>query len=143
MCHTPQVFDCLFFSYLHVKLPIGLTLITGHLLLLAPEEDAFWIFVSMMEHVLRPYFSPASTQMEVDAALFSRALEANDPQTAKKVLTDMSIDPTHICSPWYVECRLVRSYLNGPSPGFPPYSSNVYRLITPTGFGTSSYMKVR
>ncbi|KAL0581386.1 hypothetical protein V5O48_000650 [Marasmius crinis-equi] len=79
----------------------GLTLIAGHLLLLAPEEDAFWIFVSMMDPVLRPYFSPASTQMEVDAALFSRALEVNDPQTAKKLLMDMSINPAHICSPWF------------------------------------------
>ncbi|ESK95565.1 hypothetical protein Moror_12639 [Moniliophthora roreri MCA 2997] len=79
----------------------GLTLIAGHLLLLAPEEDAFWIFVSMMDPVLRPYFSPNSTQMEVDAALFSRALEANDAATSKKLLMDMSINPTHICAPWF------------------------------------------
>ncbi|KAG7090781.1 hypothetical protein E1B28_009866 [Marasmius oreades] len=79
----------------------GLTLIAGHLLLSAPEEDAFWIFVSIMDSMLRPYFSSSSLQMEVDAALFSRALEANDPPTAKKLLMDMSMNPTHICSPWF------------------------------------------
>ncbi len=79
---------------------IGLTLIAGHTLLLAPEEDSFWIFVSIMYSVLRPYFSQNSTQMEVDAALFSRALEANDPQVSKKLLVDMGINPAHICFPW-------------------------------------------
>ncbi|KAF9258596.1 RabGAP/TBC [Marasmius fiardii PR-910] len=79
----------------------GLTLIAGHLLLLAPEEDAFWIFVTIMDSNLRPYFASSSTQMEVDAALFSRALEANDPPLAKKLLMDMSMNPTHICGPWF------------------------------------------
>uniref|UniRef100_A0A8H8CL13 Rab-GAP TBC domain-containing protein n=2 Tax=Psilocybe cubensis TaxID=181762 RepID=A0A8H8CL13_PSICU len=83
----------------------GLTEIVAHLLLLAPEEDAFWIFVSVLDAHLRPYFatgrvvlSPVSssgsspslashtaasgaetttTQMEVDAGLLVKALEAN------------------------------------------------------------------
>jgi hypothetical protein len=80
----------------------GLTLIAGHLLALSPEEDAFWIFVSIMDSYLRPYFSTNTTQLEVDAALFSRALEANDAQVAKKILTDMSIDPVDLCRPWSV-----------------------------------------
>ncbi|KAF9499150.1 RabGAP/TBC [Pleurotus eryngii] len=79
----------------------GLTLIAGNILLLAPEEDGFWTFVSLMDSYLRPYFSSSSSQMEVDAMLFSRALEANDPQVAKKVLTTMSINPTTICFPWF------------------------------------------
>ncbi|KAF4566020.1 hypothetical protein EYR36_011434 [Pleurotus pulmonarius] len=79
----------------------GLTLIVGNILLLAPEEDGFWTFVSLMDSYLRPYFSSSSSQMEVDAMLFSRALEANDPQVAKKVLTTMSINPTAICFPWF------------------------------------------
>ncbi|KAJ7349145.1 rab-GTPase-TBC domain-containing protein [Mycena albidolilacea] len=79
----------------------GLTLIAGHLLALSPEEDAFWIFVSIMDSYLRPYFSTNTTQLEVDAALFSRALEANDAQVAKKILTDMSIDPVDLCRPWF------------------------------------------
>ncbi|THU93215.1 RabGAP/TBC [Dendrothele bispora CBS 962.96] len=85
-----------------VRYSTGLTLIAGQLLLLAPEEDAFWIFVTMMDSVLRPYYSPSSTQLEVDAALFSRALEANDAQVSKKILVDMSMNPAHVCSPWYV-----------------------------------------
>ncbi|KAJ3747653.1 rab-GTPase-TBC domain-containing protein [Lentinula detonsa] len=84
-----------------VQYSTGLTLIAGHTLLLAPEEDAFWIFVSMMSSALRPYFSSNSTQMEVDAALFSRALEANDVQVSKKVLVDMGINPAHMCFPWF------------------------------------------
>ncbi|KAJ7184312.1 RabGAP/TBC [Mycena filopes] len=76
-----------------IEYSIGLTLISGHLLALSPEEDAFWIFVSIMDSYLRPYFSSNTTQIEVDAALFSRALEANDAQVAKKVLLDMSCKP--------------------------------------------------
>lgn len=79
----------------------GLTLIVGQLLLLAPEEDAFWIFISIMDTHIRPYFSTVTTQMEVDSALFSRALESNDNQVAKKLLVDMGISPPAICQPWY------------------------------------------
>lgn len=81
---------------------VGLTLIVGQLLLLAPEEDAFWIFVSIMDTHVRPYFSSSTTQLDVDSALFSRALENNDPQVMKKVFVDMGILPTTICGPWYV-----------------------------------------
>ena len=73
----------------------------GQLLLLSPEEDAFWIFVSIMDTHIRPYFSPSTTQMEVDAALFSRALEANDPQVGRKVFVDMGVLPGRMCTPWY------------------------------------------
>lgn len=78
----------------------GLTLIVGQLLLLAPEEDAFWIFVSVMDTHIRPYFSTSTTQMEVDSALFSRALEVNDPPVGKKLLVDMGVSPSAICLPW-------------------------------------------
>jgi len=79
----------------------GLTLIVGQLLLLAPEEDAFWIFVSIMDTHIRPYFSTVTTQMELDSALFSRALESNDNQVAKKILVDVGITPLTICQPWF------------------------------------------
>lgn len=79
----------------------GLTLIAGHLLLLAPEEDAFWIFVTLMDAYLRPYFSSNTTQLEVDAALFCRALEANDSQVAKKILTEIGIGAVELCRPWF------------------------------------------
>jgi hypothetical protein len=65
----------------------------GQLLLLSPEEDAFWIFVSIMDAYIRPYFSASTTQMEVDAALFLRALEANDSQVGRKVFVDMGVLP--------------------------------------------------
>ncbi|KAJ6547011.1 RabGAP/TBC [Mycena capillaripes] len=84
-----------------IEYSVGLPLIAGHLLALSPEEDAFWIFVSIMDSYLRPYFSSNTTQVEVDAALFSRALEASDAQVAKKVLLDMSINPVDICRPWF------------------------------------------
>ncbi|KDR79719.1 hypothetical protein GALMADRAFT_93552 [Galerina marginata CBS 339.88] len=84
-----------------VQYTMGLTLIVGQLLLLAPEEDAFWIFVSIMDTHIRPYFSSTTTQMEVDAALFSRALESNDAIVARKLLVDMSILPGSMCQPWF------------------------------------------
>ncbi|KAJ6582856.1 rab-GTPase-TBC domain-containing protein [Mycena sp. CBHHK59/15] len=79
----------------------SLALIASHLLALSPEEDAFWIFVSIMDSYLRPYFSSSTTQLEVDAALFCRALESNDAQVTKKVLVDMGLNPVDICRPWF------------------------------------------
>ncbi|KAF9235091.1 RabGAP TBC [Melanogaster broomeanus] len=79
----------------------GLTSIAGHLLLLAPEEDAFWIFASMMDAHLRPYFSANTNQIEVDASLFSKALEVNDPVLTKKLYVQLSIAPASITWPLF------------------------------------------
>jgi hypothetical protein len=84
-----------------VQYRTGLTLIVGQLLLQGPEEEVFWIFVSLMDSYLRPYFSINSIQLEVDATLFSRALENSDSQVAKRVLMNMSIPPEVICSNWF------------------------------------------
>lgn len=77
-------------------------MIAGQLLLVAPEEDAFWVFVSIMDTHVRAYFSTSTTQIEVDAELFSRALEHAEPAVAKKVLVGMGVSPVSICRPWYV-----------------------------------------
>ncbi|KAG2036347.1 RabGAP TBC [Suillus americanus] len=79
----------------------GLTSIAGHLLLLSPEEDAFWIFASLMDAHLRPYFSVNTIQLEVDAALLSRAIEANDPSVCKKLYVTFSIPPSAIAKAWF------------------------------------------
>lgn len=79
---------------------LGITLIASHLLMTAPEEDAFWIFVQMMDTFLRPYFSPSSTQLDVDASLFAKALEASDAAVANKILNDLNVQPMHICRRW-------------------------------------------
>ncbi|KAF6745151.1 RabGAP TBC [Ephemerocybe angulata] len=84
-----------------IQYTLGLPHIVGQLLLLAPEEDAFWIFISIMDTHIRPYFSSGSTQLEVDSALFARALEVNDAAVAKKLLVDMGISPSLICAPWF------------------------------------------
>ncbi|KAI9059860.1 hypothetical protein FKP32DRAFT_1579071 [Trametes sanguinea] len=77
----------------------GLALIAGQLLLQSPEEDAFWTFISLMDGHLRPYFSN-TVQLEVDASLFAKALEANDAASAKKVFGDMAISPATVCRPF-------------------------------------------
>ncbi|CDO78290.1 hypothetical protein BN946_scf184674.g12 [Trametes cinnabarina] len=79
----------------------GLALIVGQLLLQSPEEDAFWTFISLMDNHLRPYFSN-TVQLEVDASLFAKALEANDAASAKKVFGDMAISPATVCRPWFM-----------------------------------------
>ncbi|KAG8221692.1 hypothetical protein J3R82DRAFT_1978 [Butyriboletus roseoflavus] len=79
----------------------GLTSIAGHLLLLAPEEDAFWVFTSMMDAHLRTYFSTNTVQIEIDASLFSRALEVIDPVLTKKLYMQLSIAPASITRPWF------------------------------------------
>lgn len=81
---------------------IGLTVVAGRLLLQSPEEDAFWTFVSMMDSHLRPYFSPSRMQLEIDATLLGKAIEANEPALAKKLFNDLDIPPISLCRPWYV-----------------------------------------
>ena len=56
----------------------------------------------MMDSYLRPYFSSSIAQLDFDATLFARALEANDAPLAKRILVDMSIPPLTICRQWYV-----------------------------------------
>lgn len=123
--------------------PPGLTLIVGQLLLLAPEEDAFWIFISIMDTHLRPYFSSLTTQMEVDSALFSRALEVNDPAIGKKILVDMGMNPTSICAPWYVNVPLTPFFFADLPTGSLLFSSEPFHPSTSTASGTYSFMKVR
>jgi TBC1 domain family member 10 len=78
----------------------GLAFIAGQLLLQSPEEDAFWIFISLMDLHLRPYFSLNAAQLEIDASLFAKAMEAIDPSIAKKLFTEMGIAPVRVCQPW-------------------------------------------
>ena len=79
-----------------------MTLIAGQLLSHAPEEDAFWIFVSIMDSHLRPYFSTTTVQMDIDANLFSRIVEQNDGRLAKKIYIDFGIEPRDVCTVWLV-----------------------------------------
>lgn len=53
-----------------------------------------------MDSHLRPYFSSSLIQLDVDALLFSKALESNDAASAKKTLVDLSIPPAGVCKPW-------------------------------------------
>ena len=80
----------------------ALTCIVGQLLAQSPEEDAFWIFISMMDSYLRPYFSSNVALLDFDAILFAKALEANDAPLAKRILVDMSIPPLAICRQWCI-----------------------------------------
>ncbi|KAG5718940.1 TBC1 domain family member 10B [Termitomyces sp. T112] len=84
-----------------VQYMTGLTLIAGNLLIHAPEEDAFWIFVSLMDLHIRPYFSSTSAQVDVDATLFGRSLDNVDPMVAKKLFGELNISPLSICRPWF------------------------------------------
>lgn len=62
----------------------GLTRIAGHLLLQAPDEDAFWIFVAVMDNLLRGYYHVTNTgQFEIDASLFQHLVETAEPDLAK------------------------------------------------------------
>ncbi|THH28126.1 hypothetical protein EUX98_g6054 [Antrodiella citrinella] len=79
----------------------GLVAIAGLILLQSPEEDAFWTFISLMDSHLRPYFSANPIQMEVDAALLVKCLEANEAALSKKLFVDMGISPSTICRAWF------------------------------------------
>lgn len=81
---------------------LGLAVVASQLLMQSPEEDAFWTFVSLMDSHLRPYFSRSNVQLDVDASLFLKALEINDPAVSKRIFVDMAIQPMAICRPWYV-----------------------------------------
>ncbi|KAI0056890.1 hypothetical protein BV25DRAFT_1533903 [Artomyces pyxidatus] len=96
---------CLLQAYLtmvpDIQYDRGLVFIAGQLLLQSPEEDAFWIFISLMDTYLRPYFSSNAIQLDVDASLFAKSLEAIDPSISKKLFVDMGMKPIRLCRPWF------------------------------------------
>ena len=63
----------------------GLVYIAGNLLLLSPEEDAFWQFVAITDAHLQGYFRQHANQLEVDSTLFATVLEGNDPQLHRRL----------------------------------------------------------
>jgi len=85
----------------NIRYQSGLAIMAGTILLQAPEEDAFWIFIAVMDMHMRPYFTPKSAQMGVDASIFSKAVEGLDQLLARKVFTEMGIRPISICGPWF------------------------------------------
>jgi TBC1 domain family member 10 len=86
-----------------IRYRTGLTLIAGHLLLQAPDEDAFWMFVAIMHSHLRGYYQIHSQgQLEVDSNLFKSVVQAADPELAKRLFEDYGVRPIDICGPWCV-----------------------------------------
>ncbi|KLO06753.1 RabGAP/TBC [Schizopora paradoxa] len=79
----------------------SLVAIAGHLLLQAPEEDSFWMFVSIMDTHIRTYFSSKAVQMDVDASIFGKVIESTQPQLAKRLFAELGISPIEICRPWF------------------------------------------
>lgn len=120
-----------------------MTYIAGRLLILAPDEDAFWIFVSLMDTQLRPWFSKNTIQMEVDASLFNRVVEANDAQVAKKLYTDLGITQTAVCRPWCVISIGVSFHFLILHPGLSPFSHSRYPSNIYIEYGTFFYTKVK
>ena len=67
-----------------------------------------------MDSHLRPYFSSNAMQLDIDASLFAKAMETNNPTIAKKLFIDMGITPIRICRPWSVfprEFRVAQAHL--------------------------------
>lgn len=95
-----------------------------------------------MDTYLRPWFSVNTSQMEVDGSLFSKSLENNDPQVAKKLYVDLGISQTAVCRPWYVLFALLCRLLMVLS-GSHHFSRNRYQLSIFTGCGIFSFTKVR
>lgn len=93
---------CFFFKALFTETMIfpGLAIIAGHLLLQSPEEDAFWTFLAMMDSYLRPYFMPASPQMDIDTNLFVKTVETTDSQLATRVFAQLNVRPKELCGVW-------------------------------------------
>lgn len=97
-----------------------------------------------MDSHLRPYFSSSLIQLDVDALLFSKALESNDAASAKKTLVDLSIPPAGVCKPWQVYVHIDLSRSNAPTISgscqhlLEPYQLNIY-----IAYGMSFYLKVR
>lgn len=111
-------------------------------MLLAPEEDAFWIFTSIMDAHLRSYFATSTIQTEVDGALLSKALESNDSMLHKKIYVSLQMNPTNITRPWQVVKLLVIHMLTVAA-GFLLFLWAPCHQTFSTGSGIYFCMKVR
>ena len=99
----------------------------------------------MMDLHLRAYFSHKSVQMEADAMVFGKIVEALQPQVAKRVFVDMGVPPLEVCRLWCAHYPLlhlhhnINIYISGSR------HSLLRRSLKnmSTEFGTSAYVKVR
>lgn len=86
-----------------IRYQTGLTLIAGNLLLQAPDEDAFWMFVAIMDSHLRGYYQINSQgQLEIDSNLFKSVVQTAEPELAQRLFEDYGVRPIDICGPWCV-----------------------------------------
>lgn len=85
-----------------IRYRTGLTRIAGNLLLQAPDEDAFWIFVALMDSHLRGYYATVSTgQFEIDASLFQNLVESVEPELANQLFNELRLRSVDICGTWF------------------------------------------
>jgi len=85
-----------------------LAVVAGNLALQCPEEEAFWTLVQLMESHLRGYFSAMPVQLDVDAALFAKAVDYADSALSIRLFAEMHVPPVDLCQSWYVRFVAVR-----------------------------------
>jgi hypothetical protein len=96
-----------------IRYRTGLALIAGHLLLQAPDEDSFWMFVAIMDSHLRGYYQLHSQgQLEIDSNIFKSVVQAADPELAQRLFEDYRVRPIDICGPWCALCPRVTMRLS-------------------------------
>lgn len=95
----------------------------------------------MMDAHLRTYFSANTVQIEIDASLFSKALETIDPVLTKKLYVQLSIPPARITRPWWVHQGIEVPRVSCHS-GSPRCSSEAFRWTSCTACGIYFCMTV-
>ncbi|KZV87813.1 hypothetical protein EXIGLDRAFT_194614 [Exidia glandulosa HHB12029] len=97
-----NILQAYFVMVADVRYQADLAIIAGNLALQCPEEDAFWILVQLMESHLRGYFAVTPVQLDVDAALFAKALDVADSALSIKLFAELHVQPPELCQVWFL-----------------------------------------
>ncbi|EJD50152.1 RabGAP/TBC [Auricularia subglabra TFB-10046 SS5] len=97
-----NILQAYFVMVADVRYQADLAIIAGNLALQCPEEEAFWTLVQLMESHLRGYFAVIPVQLDVDAALFAKALDVADSALSLRLFADLRVPPPELCQAWFL-----------------------------------------
>ncbi|CAI5491463.1 unnamed protein product [Closterium sp. Naga37s-1] len=83
----------------------GMNFLAGLLLLLMPEENAFWTLTAIVDELFRGYYSDEMVEAQVDQLVFEDLVRQNFPRLAEHMDT-MGVQISWITGPWFLSVDL-------------------------------------
>ncbi|CAI5466056.1 unnamed protein product [Closterium sp. Yama58-4] len=79
----------------------GMNFLAGLLLLLMPEENAFWTLTAIVDELFKGYYSDEMVEAQVDQLVFEDLVRQNFPRLAEH-MDAMGVQISWITGPWFL-----------------------------------------